>query len=217
MSQIVSDRRVQFPRGTTISIGASQTNTLISGASPFSVSSPRSLRVDILVGKVVVSNANTAKCQHTAAGDYGVWTDGKTSTITASTEKTFTTDVGDEPTYLECTSHGLSEGQSFTVSADTGSDALPEGLTSNQVYYARVVDANTLEATLVPGGEAVEMTDDETGNVSLRAVRKFSITYQDTVAGDQSHTPLPDLARVVISNGASDSVELVDVITSQVK
>jgi hypothetical protein len=203
----------QSLRRTTVP--ESLTNQPISRQFGVTAGGSRCLRVDTYVGKVVAATGNTAKCQHSSGN--GVWTDGKTVAITASTEKSFTTDFETEPTYLEATSHGLTDGQPFTVSGDTDSDILPAGLLPNTVYYARVVDTDNVEALVVPNGSPVILTDDGDTDFSLRAVRKFSVTYQWMVAGDQTHTPLPPSARVVLTTGSGDEVEIVDVIVSQEK
>lgn len=111
---------------------------------------------------------------------------------------------------LTVTSHGYSTGDAV-VASTTGT--LPLGLNLNTIYYAQVTDANTLKLRTRRDdpSSVVDITGDGTGIHSLTLVRKFSITFNSEVAGDQTYLPLAPLARGYITSGASDSCQVLAV------
>jgi hypothetical protein len=148
--------------------------------------------MDIYVGKVVVAGSITAKVQHSSA--YNLWTDAKTVSITASTDKTVT---------------AVSTSTDALISS---SGEVPAGLQPNTVYRVTVVDSNTIKLTNTAG--SVNLTSTGSGTILVTPVRAFSIIHQEVVAGDQAHTPMKSKGRVTMSlTNAGDSVQVIDCIS----
>jgi peptidoglycan hydrolase-like protein with peptidoglycan-binding domain len=163
--------------------------------------------VDFYVGKVAVTGAVTAKVQHTSG--YNVWSDAKTVSVTASTDKTVSA-VNTTTNELTVTGHGFVANQSiaFISSVDT-----PAPLKAGRVYFVQVVDANTIKVRDTVDAPALDITAAGSGTITASAVRVFSITHQDTVTGDQTYTPLKSAGRAVVTlTNAADKLQLCDVV-----
>lgn len=178
-------------------LAAAQTDALTSKLGGFKVTAggSRHFRYDIYVGKVAATA--TAKLQQSSG--FNLWSDTKTVSITASTEKTISGESTSADT-LTVTAHGYTEGQ--PVSADANGGTLSGGLEPGKVYYVHVVDANTIQVSLSNGGTVVDITAASAGTPQLSAVRVFSITFLAEVAGDQAYVPLKQLMRLVTTTGA---------------
>ena len=90
-----------------------------------------------------------------AAGQVG-------NALTASTAVNATSDR------ITVTGHGLTTGTPVTLTADSGG-SLPGGLTAGTLYYALVVDSNTLSLmTTSTGSTAINLTSTGSGTLRLR-------------------------------------------------
>jgi hypothetical protein len=158
-------------------------------------------------GQVTVAAAITAKHQHTNLP--GLWADGKTVSITASTNASATANATTDQ--LTVAAHGLSENQPVVV----GGTAVPGGIQPQTIYWVKVIDANTIQLrTAHDSTSLVDITSTGT-SVTVTAVRAFTITYLPTVAGDQAHMPLRSIGRVVLTTGAGDSADILSVRVNQ--
>lgn len=84
--------------------------------------------------------------------------------ITASTDVNPSTDV------ITVASHGLTDGDAVTVTADSG-DTLPGGLTAGTLYYVDSVTSSTITlhtATPVASGNRVDITSTGSGTLRVR-------------------------------------------------
>jgi hypothetical protein len=192
------------PSGTTL--GASATDTLVSKEFRITAGGATNLRTDIYVGKVTVAAAVSAKFQHSSG--YNIWTDAKTVSITASTDKTVSA-VSTSLDQLTVTTHGFSTNTAIVF---TSSGVVPTPLLAGKLYFAIVVNANTIQVAESKDGPAIDITDAGSGTITVCAARSFSITYQTTVSGDQTHLPLKSAGRVVATTGAGDSLQVSDVV-----
>lgn len=189
------------------SVPASQTGVPISGNfGQTAGAAGKYLRLDLYTGVTTIASAITAKHQHTNL--LGLWSDGKTATLSASTQKAATPDF--TTSQLAVTSHGYSENQPIVISAAT----VPTGLAARTIYYAKVLDANTIQLKSQNEGSLVGFSDNG-ATVKTTAVQLASISYQDNVAGDQATMPLRNLGRVVLSTGAGDSVDILAIKLNQ--
>lgn len=191
------------------SVAASQTDAPVSKEFGHTAGAlQKAFRVDVFTGIATVAAAITAKHQHTNLP--GLWVDGKTVSITSSTQKSATADASLDT--LTAAAHGYVEDQPVVV----GGTTVPAGTTARTIYFVKRVDANTiqLKSSYGTGGQVVDLTSTGT-SVTVTAVRAFSISYLPTVAGDQSHMPLRSSARVVCTTGAGDSVDVLSVRINQ--
>ncbi len=77
---------------------------------------------------------------------------------------------------LNATTHGLVDTDRVMV-ISSGAD-LPNGLTSDIVYYVVTATTSTLQVSLTSGGAAVTFSDDGTGTHSILAVSQATLTDQ---------------------------------------
>lgn len=190
-----------------VSIPASQTNALVAESNRQTAGAlQHAMRIDVFTGIAAVGSAITAKHQHSNMP--GLWTDGKTVSITASTDASATANAAADT--LTVTSHGLVENQPVVI----GGTTVPGGTMPKTIYYTKVVDANTIQLKANNDSSVIDITSTGT-SVTVTAVRVFSISYQANVAGDQSHMPLRANGRVVCTTGAGDSVDILAVLVNQ--
>lgn len=193
------------PSGTTL--GASATDTIVSKEFRITAGGALNQRTDIYVGKVVAAAGVSAKFQHSSG--YNIWADGKgTGAITASTDKTVSA-VNTTTDALTVTAHGFSTNTAIVF---TSSAATPPPLLAGKLYFAIVVDANTIKVAEWKDGPAIDITGAGSGTITVCAARVFSITYQTTVAGDQTYLPLKSAGRLTATTGAGDSLQVADVV-----
>lgn len=192
-------------KGAT-AVGASATTQAVTPSFAISAAGASRLRLDFYVGKVAVSAGVTCGMQQSSGNN--IWSTTKTTSVTASTEKTFTAATTDI-----CTSatHGYVTGDAVVC---TTSGTLPAGIEPNTIYYIVRIDADTfyLSKKLSTNLEdRVDVTSTGAGTNSVTAVRKFSVTFNSEVAGDQTYLPLCPTARGYITSGASDSCQVLEV------
>jgi hypothetical protein len=107
------------------------------------------------------------------------------STITASSG------VNASTNRITLTAHGLTTGDPVTLTVDSGG-TLPGGLAAGTLYYALVVDANTLSLmTTSTGSTAIDLTSTGSGTLRLRDCSGsihsiMTETAQVTVASGQT-------------------------------
>jgi len=194
------------PTGTVLA--ASQTDAAISKEGfRITAGGALNMRLDVVVGKVTVAAAVSAKLQHSSG--YNIWSDAKTVSITASTDKTVSA-VDTSANTLTATGHGFTTNQAIVF---TSSTTTPAPLEAGRIYYAYVVDANTLKIRQYVGDESfIDITSAGSGTITVCAARVFSVTFQTTVAGDQTYLPLKGAGRIVATTGAGDSLQVSDVL-----
>jgi hypothetical protein len=190
------------PTGT--SVPASSTNMPISKRFRITAGGSGSMRNDIYVGKV--TGVGTAKVQHSSG--YNVWVDGKSVTFSASTNKSVSA-VSTTNDTLTVTGHGYVDNQAiaFISSADT-----PAPLQAGKIYYAEVVDANTIKVRDTEGGPAINLTAAGSGTITVSDVRVFTITHQEAVTADQTHTPLRGMGRLLATTAGGEDIQVCDVV-----
>lgn len=189
-----------------VSLGESQTNYVLSQA--FSPEDPTHFRANVLVGKVAVSAAVTMGLMESAG--YGIWAATKTAAITDSTDTTVSA-IDTETGACTAAGSGLAAGDYVVINAAT---TMPTGLTLNQLYVVDRVSGNDFYLKN-PGAAPYDIIipeDDGTGTITVTKCRLFSIKFLAEVAGDQAHLPLPSAVKVVATTGASDSLQVLDVI-----
>jgi hypothetical protein len=192
------------------SIGASVSNVEVSKQFRISPSGSRSIRVDLLVGKVAIANGITAKLQHSSG--YNLWSDANTVAVTASTEKTISA-VDDATDILTSVAHGYVTGQPVVINSST---AVPRGLSAGEIYFVLKINDDTFYLVDAPDSEKpIDLLSAGSGTITTTAVRCLSITQQEVVTADQSVMPLKPLGRIVCSSGASDSAQIVDILVVQ--
>jgi len=195
------------------SIGASETNTVVSKAVQLTEGGSRRLRVDAFLGQITdTDNSSLIKLQ-TQTG-YGIWND-QATVVLGGTKNGNTFTVTAATNVVADTSHGLVDGNTVVVNSGT---TLPAGLSANTVYYVKRIDANSFYLCSNSGlTNIVDITDTGTGTHSWYAVTQVSIALEDTTAttGGQSYTPMEHRARVVASSGAGDSAVILDVMLTQ--
>lgn len=192
------------PNPTTV--GASATTQVVTSPFAIAAAGANRLRLDFFVGKVAAATGVTCGMQQSAG--HNVWSTTKTTSITASTEKTYTAATTDICT---STTHGFSTGDAV-VATSTGT--FPTGIEPNTIYYVVNIDADTFYlskrlSTLVQ--DRVDVTATGSATNSLTLVRRFSISFNSEVAGDQTYLPLGPTARGYITSGASDSCQVLAV------
>lgn len=187
-------------------LGASETDTIVSKDFRITGGGKLHCRADIIVGKVVAATGVSAKFQHSSG--YNLWSDAKTVSITASTDKSFTTGDTDLDT-LTVTGHGFSINTPIVFTSTANA---PAPLVNGHVYFAIVVDSNTIQVAEYKDGPAINLTSVGTGTRSVCAARAFSITFQAAVAGDQTYLPLKGAGRIAATTGAGDSLQVADVL-----
>lgn len=198
----VPKERIKLPGvvGANTTLTASESTRITAGGS-------KSLRVDVGVGSVTVAAAVSAKLQDSSG--FNLWNDVKSVSITGSTDQSVTAvDTGTDR--LTINTHGYVDGEAVAV---TGTE-LPGGLYDTKVYYVRSATTNDFQLSETQSGPAVNLTS-AGSSVTVTAVRQFSITVQQEVAGDQTLTPLRGAGRVQIITGAGDSCQVLSVIYNQ--
>lgn len=191
-------------------VPASQTNLPISKAIKMQENGAINYRMDIIVGKVVVASAITAKLQDSSG--YNLWNDLNTVSITASTTKTISSA---DPTtaQLQITSHGYTLGQPVILN-EVG--VLPAGLVPHIVYYALPVDANNIQLAAEPSSNiAVRFTDAGSGSNEVTAARLFTIKVSSVDAGSAAMIPMRSSIRAVITTGSGDSAQVAQCFSIQ--
>jgi len=197
---------VPFGKGKPQTVGASESEAVVSKDFRITGRGSINMRLDFYVGKVVAATGVSVGMQQSAG--YDIWNSTKTTSVTASTDKAVTgIDTGTDT--LTSAGHGLSDGTAVAVSATS----LPGGIYDTKVYYIRDSATNTFKLAESVGGAAVDISSAGT-DVVVAALRQFSLTFQTTVAGDQTYLPLQGKARAVASTGAGDSLQLMEVLVS---
>ena len=188
--------------------GASLTNAPISenfGQTAGALQS--AFRAEVVVGVVTVTTAITAKHRHNNSA--GLWVDGKTVAITASTQTSVTADASTD--VLTAAAHGYVDNQPIVISGTT----MPGGVEARTIYWVKLLTGNTFQLRSAHDSSGIVDITSAGSSVSATPVRSFSITYLPTVAGDQSHMPLRPNGQVVLTTGASDSVDVLSVRINQ--
>lgn len=189
-----------------VSVGASATNAVVSKEFPVSNDGSTNFRADIYLGKVVGSPV--LKLQDSSG--LNIWTDSKTATASASTQKTVSA-VDASADTLTSASHGYTSGQPVVINS---SGALPAGLEAGKVYYAEAVDANTVKLhTIRDLSSPVDITDAGSGTIQLTAVSRVEIVITSYLSSDISsgYAPVNAQARVVCSSAGGESAQIVAV------
>lgn len=193
------------PSGTTL--GASATDTIVSKEFRVTAGGAKNLRVDIYVGKVTAAAGVSGKVQHSSG--YNIWADAKgTGAITASTDKTVSA-VDTATDILTVTGHGFATNQPIVF---TSSAATPPPLLAGKLYFAIVVDANSIKVAEYKDGPSIDITGAGSGTITVCGARVFPITFQTTVAGDQTYLPLKSAGRITATTGAGDALQVADVV-----
>ena len=102
---------------------------------------------------------------------YGAWLDSRETTLApTATVQTFTANNATDE--LTVTGHGYSDGSGPLVLANSGG-ALPAGLSEDELYWASVVDVNTIQLHYTESEAArqvnpVDFTDNGSGTNDIR-------------------------------------------------
>lgn len=191
-------------------VPASQTNLPISKSIKMQENGAINYRMDIIVGKVVVASAITAKLQDSSG--FNLWNDLNSVSITASTTKTISS--ADPSTYaLQVTSHGYTLGQPVILN-EVGT--LPAGLAPSVVYYALPVDTNNVQLAAEPNSNVpVKFSDAGSGSNEITAARLFTIKVSSVDAGSAALIPMRSAMRAVLTTGAGDSCQVAECLSIQ--
>lgn len=191
-------------------VPASQTNFPISKAIKMNESGALNYRMDIIVGKVVVAAAISAKLQDSSG--FNIWNDLNSVSITASTTKTIVS-ADSSTSEFEVTAHGYVLGQPVIFN-QVGQ--LPTGVLPHVVYYALPVDANHFQVAAEPGSNNfVKLSDNGSGSNEVTAARLFTIKVSSVDAGSAALIPMRSALRAVLTTGAGDSCQVAECLSIQ--
>ena len=189
-------------------VGASETDFIISDAFKITSAGAKTIRVDVALGKVTDGDSSSViELAHKSG--FNAWSDTKSQATSGSTTNKaltpdFTTGI------ITSNAHGFVLNSAVVLNGV----AVMAGLVSGVVYYVRKIDANTFYLTATPDGDILEFTDD--GNtVTATLVTYIGLTLNIEVAGDQGYLPLRQQGRVTLTTGAGDSVQVLDVFVTQ--
>lgn len=162
-------------------------------------------RVSFIVGSVKA--AATGTLEHSPG--YQLWETASTVAIGTSTDVSISA-VNSSTGEITATAHGIAE--DGTPVAVSGA-AVPTGLRDTGIYYADVVDANTLKLyEFSPGSAGGQLQKPE--DAGTTAVVTPVASHDILVRQGANPSPLFGLARASITTGG-DTCQLLDVVISQ--
>jgi hypothetical protein len=207
-------------------LGASETNTVISKEFSVSRSGSLDIRVKASASGVTSSSGITIQLQH--------WDGTPATSSFAFTD----TDVSTSGNTITKTAHGQQTGDTvvFTVA---GSDVLPAPLVAGVTYYVINASSSTIKAATTAAnaaaGTAIDITtagtsagaftasfsgdrwvtQSKAGTAVTANGADYYILLRVEVSGDQADLPLMPRARVVATTGSGDAVTFTNVTVMQ--
>lgn len=160
----------------------------------------KNLRMDLYTS---VADGGTITLQHSSG--YQVWTTAKTSG-TLPTEAGTTATANDSTDEVTATSHGLVDNEPFSLSSTA---EVPAPLKADTVYYAQLVDANTIKVRNEPSGPSINLTSAGSGTITLAPISVTSIQLNVEVAGDQGVMPLKSEGRLIVGTASGSTTRIV--------
>lgn len=194
-------------KGQARIVAASSTETVSDGYIKLtSGGACQGLRLSFLTG--YVEAAASGSLEHGPGAN--IWEQAGTSATIAQSLGVSISAADANANTLTVTAHGLSDGDPVAVYAPAGT--MPSNVTSSHIYYAEVIDANTVRLhkySPKPNGQPVDILDAGSSALLIPVVAH-------TVAIDVSAigAPLFGAARARIATGAGD-VQLLSVVVSQ--
>ncbi len=198
---------------STIAIGASETDTVISDEVPMSAADSLNLAVRVEFDSSATAREVTGitlSLQHSYTGttweDVGTQADG----VIASTLATVAdADVGSTANNVTSTSHPFVTGDAVYYVSSAGNEIT--GLTDDTVYYAIDEAANTFQLATTKAnalaGTAISLTQPSGGDTHyFTSVEPVDIVMNIENSSDEAQLPIFPKARVVMSSGASDAI-----------
>lgn len=182
------------------SFTSSDAGMVLSKSMRITAGGSRNLRVDLYTS---VSDGGTVTLQHSSG--YQVWTTAKTSAalpVEAGTAATASASTDE----ITSTSHGLADNEPFSLSS-TGE--VPAPLKADTVYYAQLIDANTIKVRSEPSGPAINLTSAGSGTITLAPISVTSIQLNVEVAGDQGVMPLKSDGRLIVGTASTSTTRLI--------
>lgn len=167
------------------------------------------VRTSIFLGKIV-SAASTVTLQQSVAN--GFYTPMQaTATLTNSTNKTTTTDIGVDTSLFTSTSHGFTDGQLVAVTAAS----LPVALSTAKMYQVILVSANTFRLAEKGSNIAIVLAADATTMLTT-AVSEVVLSSLVTDSTDDADFPLGDSIRVSMVVASGESAQVLGVYSTGV-
>lgn len=144
----------------------------------------QSVRVSVFVGFV----SGTVNLELQGSDGHGVWTDTKSGTIGASTNKTLTFTASSSA--VASTAHGYLPGDQVALISNGGT--LPSPFVAGQVYYVQTAATNsfTLGAARLNGTPLLVASGTGSGAQTATIIREAEITVQALSSADQTVTPI---------------------------
>lgn len=203
---------------SSISIGASETDTVITDDIIISAEDSKNIAIRIKIDSTATAREVTGisfSLQHspyeTTWEDVGTQAD----VALASTLATVVdADISSTNDTITSTSHPFSDNDAvYYVSSATN---VITGLTDNTVYYVTGSTANTFKVSLTEGGSAIDITAPSGGDTHyFTKVEDLEIILNIENSSDEAQLPLFPKARVVANSGASDAISVSGVYVSR--
>ena len=194
---------------STIAIGASETDTVISEEVAVSAADSKNMAVRIKLDSSATLREVTGisfSLQHSPYGttweDVGTQADVAVSSTLATVADA---DVSSTNDTVTSTSHPFSDGDAVYYVSSAGTAIT--GLTDDTVYYVRDSAANSFKLAATSGGSAIDITQPSGGDTHyFTATADLEITLNMENSSDEAQMPLYPKARVVANTGATDAV-----------
>lgn len=167
------------------------------------------MRLNLVVDLVLGQVASTPVVKLQDSTGYGLWSDVKSTTLSASTDVSVT-GVDTTTGIFTAASHGLSNGQLIAINGAP----LPSGLVANQRLYAQSVTTNTFKVSASADASQATIIPATAGtSVTVTAATLATIRVNVNVAGDQAASPMRPMGRLITTTNGSQSVQVLDVRT----
>lgn len=181
------------------------TNAVITKEAAVTQQGSLAIKVQAFLGQIVAATS-TLTLQQTMGKN--IWVDtAATDTLATSTDTAITVNVGVSATNVTATSHGLSDGAPIVFNT-TGS--LPGGLVADTIYFAKVVDANTIQVLVDLGSQPLVLTSNGS-NSKVTAVTVVELKLLAEEAASQADMPLGSNVRVLAEMATAETVQVLDV------
>lgn len=204
---------------SSISIGASETETVISDEIRLSGEDSKNFQINVVLSEVTEVTGISFDLQH-SYGD-GEWFDvGSQATVAVSSTLSTVADADVSSTNetITSTSHPFSTGDKVYYNSSAGNEIT--GLTDDTVYYAIDASANTFSLAttraLALAGTAIDITQPSGGDTHYFATPDpIRIILNIEESNDEAQLPLWPLVRVVANSGTSDTCTVSKVFVSR--
>lgn len=135
--------------------------------------------------------------------------------ITGSTDKAISAVSTSAHTFTS-NAHGYTDGTAIALHARAGG-TLPGGTNNYTVYFVYKAATNTFQLVTRKGDPTtlVELSAGFATDVDAVALRVFGFSLNPEVANDVAELPLRQRGRVVLTSGADDLCQVLDVVVSQ--